>query len=170
MLEENKDKLITSEEASAALDLRRDYHYGRGVPAEEDKVHLRDYWRIVRRRLWVPMSAVFVIGTITTILMIKSPNIYEGKTTIQIDRERSAVDYKEVGFLGDDSQYINTQLQILRLEDTAYGVAKALDLAHNKKFTPQDKAQENQDAPKLQITAGETDEKLDKLKLQREIK
>src|SRR6185436_15938369 len=96
MQEENKDKFLAPiSNPTSALDLRRDYHYGHGTPVEEEKSHLRDYWRIVRRRLWVPLSAVFVIGTLATVLMIRSPLIYEGKATLKIDRERSVLDVKE---------------------------------------------------------------------------
>src|SRR5438552_6671801 len=112
MQEENRDRLLAPIDNSTALDLRRDYHYGHGLPIEAERSHLRDYWRIVRRRLWVPLSVVFVVGTLTTILMLRSPLIYQGETTIQIDRERSVLDVKEPTLLGDDSQYINTELRI----------------------------------------------------------
>ena len=45
MQEEAKNKLMTAEEAANLLDLKRDYVYGRGVAADRDETHLRDYWR-----------------------------------------------------------------------------------------------------------------------------
>ena len=170
MQEENKNKLMAPTDTNVALDLRRDYHYGRGGPVEEEQIHLRDYWRIVRRRLWVPISAVFIVGTLTTIIMMRAPSIYEGRTTIQIDKERSALDLKEPTLLGDDSQYINTQLQILRFPETAYGVAKALDLANNKKFNPPDATQSNPEPQTIQIATGESDKRADMNRLEGQIK
>ncbi|MFN7624087.1 MAG: hypothetical protein ACK5RS_13170, partial [Acidobacteriota bacterium] len=81
MQEENKVKLVTIEEATAALDARREagtYGYGRGQASGVEQVHLRDYWRIIRRRLWIPISVVLIIVTLTTIYNLRLPSIDEG--------------------------------------------------------------------------------------------
>src|SRR5689334_13208870 len=78
MHEENKTKLMTPEEAATLMDLRRDYVYGRGVAVENDETHLRDYWRIVRRRLWIPIGVVIVTVTLATIYNLRLPSVYEG--------------------------------------------------------------------------------------------
>ena len=167
MLEENKDKLIPAADATAALDLRRDYHYGRGLPAEGEDTHLRDYWRVVRRRLWVPISVVFVTVTLTTIYMLRVPSIYQGETTIQIDQPDSSVfNLKELRInVGDDGQDINTQLRNLRSPTIAYRVIKALDLEHNGKFLG---AEPSPDQPQtLRVTRGESDLRIDRAEMER---
>jgi capsular exopolysaccharide synthesis family protein len=142
MQEEAKTKLMTVEEAAAALDTRRDYRdyrdyrYGRGGTIENEDTHLRDYWRIVRRRLWIPITVVAVVVTLTTLYMLRSPSIYEGKTTVQIDREERVVNLKDVSInMGsEDANYLNTELRNLQSPRIAYLVAKAIDLEHNPDF------------------------------------
>src|SRR5215831_13471098 len=133
MHEETKNKLMTVEEAANLLDLKRDYVYGRGVAVDREETHLRDYWRIVRRRLWVPISVVVVTVTLATIYNLRSPSIYEGVTKIEIQREDSGVALKDfqINVAGtDDSQYINTKLHVLRSSKVAYFVGQTLDLDH----------------------------------------
>src|SRR5678816_4875449 len=95
--EEAKTRLMTIDEAAAQLDVRREphYHYGRGGTVNVEEAHLRDYWRIIRRRLWVPITVVAVVVTLTTLYMLRSPSIYEGKTTVQIDPQNQVVDFKD---------------------------------------------------------------------------
>jgi uncharacterized protein involved in exopolysaccharide biosynthesis len=134
---DENNKLVESLSAPNAMDLRREgYPQSYGMQGES-KVHLRDYWRIVRRRLWIPISVVFLVVTLTTIYMLRSPSIYEGQTTIQIDREDTASlnVNKEFNIVGpEDSQYLNTQLKNLQSPTMAYKVAKILDLEHNPTF------------------------------------
>jgi len=168
MQEETKTKLMTAEEAANFLDLKRDYVYGRGVTVEREETHLRDYWRIVRRRLWVPISAVVLAVTVAAIYNLRSPSIYEGVTRIEILREDRVVDLKDfqinVGG-GDDSQYINTKLKALQSPKIAYSVAKTLDLEHNSIFAPGLARPLNSPSEDLGVTDGETDLRVEMDKL-----
>ncbi|MGE0132680.1 MAG: GumC family protein [Blastocatellales bacterium] len=159
MHEETKNKLMTVEEAANLLDLKRDYVYGRGVAVDREETHLRDYWRIIRRRLWVPVSVVVVAVTLATIYNLSLPNIYEGVTRIEIQREDRLVDLK--GFqinmgASDDSQYVNTKLKTLQSPKVAYGVVKALNLEYNSEFLP-GHARSPNSAENLDVTDGEAD-------------
>ena len=171
MHEENKNKLITAEEAAALMDLRRDYVYGRGVTVETEHTHLRDYWRIIRRRLWVPVSVVIVIVTLATIYNLRLPDIYEGVTQVMLEREDRVVNLKDLQVNmsgGDDAQYINTQLKIMQSPEVAFLVAKALDLEHNSNFIPgyRPAKKNGQTTDALDITNGETDDQADKQRLE----
>lgn len=175
MQEENRNnKLMTVDEAAAALDmLRRDYGYGRGGAAETEETHLRDYWRIIRRRLWVPLSVVILSVTLTTIYNFRLPSIYEGVTKIEVEREDRVVNLKDLQINvggGDDTAYINTQLKILQSPRIAYLVVKALDLEHNRAFLPEkNNASARAQAPgQLAISNGESDEKLEMQQLLRQ--
>ncbi len=162
MQEETKNKMMTAEEAAALLDMRRDYVYGRGVTSETEETHLRDYWRIIRRRLWVPISIVILSVTLAAIYNLRLPNIYEGITEIELEREDRVVNVKDLQINmagGDDSQYINTQLKIMQSPRVAYLVAKSLDLEHNSDFLPGFRpANQNSQASTLNVTNGESDE------------
>jgi uncharacterized protein involved in exopolysaccharide biosynthesis/Mrp family chromosome partitioning ATPase len=137
MQEENKERLLTAVPGAQALDLRRDYHYSRSGTAEGEETHLRDYWRIVRRRWWAPIGAILIVVPFVLAYNLKAPAIYEGMTTIQIDQEdRSVINLKELNInMGDDSQYLNTQLTNLKLPKVAYRVIKELGLDGDPTFT-----------------------------------
>lgn len=159
MHEETKNKLMTVEEAANLLDLKRDYVYGRGVAVDREETHLRDYWRIVRRRLWIPVSVVVLTVTLAAIYNLSLPDIYEGVTRIEIQREDRLVDLKgfQINMGGaDDSQYINTKLKLLQSPKVAYHVVKALDLEHNSEFLPS-LARPLNSAENLDVADGETD-------------
>ncbi len=174
MQEENRNKLMTVDDAAAAMDLlRREtnhdyrYGYGRGTQVESDETHLRDYWRVIRRRLWVPISVVILAVTLTAIYNLRLPSIYEGVTKIEIEHEDRIANVKDLQINlggGDDSQYINTQLKILQSPKIAYLAVKALDLEHNNTFLPQSK-EKAQATGKLEISNGESDEKAEMQRL-----
>lgn len=148
---------MTAEEAATLLDLKRDYTYGRNVTTERDETHLRDYWRIVRRRLWIPISVLLIVTTLAAIYNLRLPDIYEGVTEIVLEREDRVVNLKDVQINmggGDDAQYINTQLKIMQSPKVAYLVAKTLDLEHNSDFAPTSQTGQNA----LEISNGENDE------------
>ena len=137
--EERNNKLMTADDAAAQLDLlRRDYGYGRGGAHEPDETHLRDYWRAIRRRLWIPITVVILAVTLTTIYNLRLPSIFEGETRIEIANKDRVVNLKDVqlNLGGDDSAYLATQLKILESPKIAYRVAKALELDRNNTFMP----------------------------------
>ncbi|MGH9798950.1 MAG: GumC family protein, partial [Blastocatellia bacterium] len=154
----------------ALMDMRRDYVYGRGVTTETEETHLRDYWRTIRRRLWVPISIVIVSVTLAAIYNLRLPDIYEGVTEIELEREDRVVNVKDLQINmagGDDSQYINTQLKIMQSPRVAYVVAKSLDLEHNSDFLPGFRpASQNSQASMLDVTNGESDEQAEMQRLE----
>ncbi|MBS1808071.1 MAG: polysaccharide biosynthesis tyrosine autokinase [Acidobacteria bacterium] len=162
---EENTKLTESLSTTNSIDLRRDGYPQSYGAQSETKVHLRDYWRIVRRRLWVPISVVLIVVTLTTIYMLRSPSIFEGQTTLQIDREDTASlnVNKEFNIVGpEDSQYLNTQLKNLQSPTIAYKVAKVLDLEHNPKFFT-NKAKDT--VSETVVTSGGDDQQADRERL-----
>jgi polysaccharide biosynthesis transport protein len=167
---ENKTKLIPVEEAAATLDRTRDYSYGRGPATEsEGKVHLRDYWRIVRRRLWLPLSIVFVTVTLTTIYNLRLVSIYEGVSQIEVNQEDRLVNLNDMQLnmaSGNDTQFINTQLKILQSPRIAMLVAKSLDLEHNNEFNPGMARPLSPQPESYELSSGESDEQAEMQRLE----
>ncbi len=161
MQEESKTKLMTAEEAAAALDFRRDYGYGRTLSNEsEGTTHLRDYWRIIRRRLWIPLSVVILTVTLATIYNLRLPSIYEGVSKLEIEREDRVVTIQQMQISAggsDDNQYINTQMKILQSPKIAHMVAKSLDLEHNNEYLPGMARPFNSQNESLEVSNGESD-------------
>ncbi|MCI0664615.1 MAG: polysaccharide biosynthesis tyrosine autokinase [Acidobacteria bacterium] len=170
MQEENKTKLIPVEEVAAALDRTRDYSYGRVPPPESvGKIHLRDYWRIVRRRLWIPLSIVFVTVTLSTIYNLRLPSIYEGVSQIEVNQEDRIVNLNDMQLnmgSGNDTQFINTQLKILQSPRIALVVAKSLDLEHNSEFIPGMARPLSTQAESYVLSNGESDEQAEMQRLE----
>jgi capsular exopolysaccharide synthesis family protein len=166
MQDEAKTKLVSVEDAAAALDLRRDYRYAPGGGTTTEETHLRDYWRVIRRRLWVPIAVVAVTVTLTTLYMLRSPSIYEGKTTVQIDQEDRVVNFKDfsINVGNEDANYINTQLRNLQSQKIAYLVARTLDLEHNPAFLGGKLIAGVR--PVLQVAQGDTDEQAEMVRLE----
>lgn len=115
------------------------YTYDNG---DEQVVHLLDYWRIVRKHLWLIIGISLIIPTLVAIYLVRRPDIYEAKARIQVDLENSN---RLLGGMsknsplvlnneGNDPAYFNTQLQILTGPGLLRRVAKNLDLEHNQDF------------------------------------
>lgn len=114
--------------------------YGYGLdPAGEGEVHLLDYWRAVRKRLWLVIGMAALITAMATIYVARKPDVYEAASRVQVDLENNPMYagkttpyiYSPV----NDPAYFNTQLQILTSPGLLRRVVKTLDLEHNEAFT-----------------------------------
>ena len=114
----------------------RSYNYGVD-PNAESEVHLLDYWRAVRKRLWLVISVVVLITTISVIHVARKPDIYQASARVQVGLENNAdLVGKTPYYFGptNDPVYFNTQLQILGSPGLMRRVVKTLDLEHNPDF------------------------------------
>src|SRR5829696_7142371 len=57
-----------------------------------DGMQLMDYWRAIRKRLWLVIGVVVLITTATAIYMSRRPNIYQARAQVQVDLEQSNPD------------------------------------------------------------------------------
>jgi capsular exopolysaccharide synthesis family protein len=116
---------------------RAPYGYGQD-PAGEGEVHLLDYWRAVRKRLWLVLGVAALITALATIYVARKPDVYEASARVQVDTENNPMYagkttpyiYSPV----NDPAYFNTQLQILTSPGLLRRVVKTLDLEHNQAF------------------------------------
>jgi succinoglycan biosynthesis transport protein ExoP len=120
--------------------------YGYGVDGEaESDVNLLDYWRAVRKRLWLVLGVAALITTLATIYVARKPDVYEASSRVQVDLENNPMYagkttpyiYSPV----NDPAYFNTQLQILTSPGLLRRVVKTLDLEHNQGFLRPQSAQ-----------------------------
>lgn len=107
-----------------------------GVESEADgKIRLLDYWRSVRKRLWMIAGIAALVTMLTTIYMARKPDIFQAQALVQIDQEdmnpalsgatknSSVVVNSQV----NDPAYFNTQLRILTSPGLLRRVVKTLD-------------------------------------------
>lgn len=113
------------------------YNYGVD-PNAENEVHLLDYWRAIRKRLWLVISVVALITMLSVIYVARKPDIYAADARVQVDLENTAalVGRTTPFVFGptNDPVYFNTQLQILVSPGLMRRVVKTLDLEHNPDF------------------------------------
>lgn len=132
-------------------------------PGSEESVHLLDYWRSIRKRLWLVLGITVLITSLTAIYMSRKPDIYEAQARVQVDLERvnPGLGVKDsqviVNNSSNDPAYFNTQLQILTGPGLLRRVAKTLDLENNKEFlkTPTEKSRSTTQSILRMIGLGE---------------
>src|SRR5687768_4143702 len=106
----------------------------------EGEMHLRDYWRTIRRRLSLIIGLTLIVGMIVTLRQARQPDIYQACARVQVDSESfsPALGASKGGsyFVDNymDPEYFNTQVQILSSPTLLRRVARTLDLEHNQTF------------------------------------
>ncbi len=64
---------------------------------KEEEIHLRDYVRVMLRRVWIVIISLIIPVTTVTIFTIKAAPIYQTTTQVMIVRENpNVVSFKEV--------------------------------------------------------------------------
>lgn len=112
------------------------YNYGVD-PNAETEVHLLDYWRAVRKRLWLVISIVVLVTMLSLIYTARKPDIYQAGARVQVDLENTGALVGKTPYVfgpTNDPVYFNTQLQILVSPGLMRRVVKTLDLEHNPDF------------------------------------
>src|SRR6185436_19770756 len=136
-------EIIRREPGSTAVDRPVDlngnpHSYNYGVdPNSESQVHLLDYWRAIRKRLWLVISIVMLITMLAVVYVARKPDIYQASSRVQVDLENNAALIGKSPYLfgpSNDPVYFNTQLQILISPGLMRRVVKSLDLEHNPNF------------------------------------
>lgn len=137
------NELIRKEPATTTVSRPADsngipHSYNDGVdPSAESEIHLLDYWRAVRKRLWLVISIVILITTLAVVYVARKPDIYQATSRVQVDLENSAALLGKTPYVfgpANDPVYFNTQLQILTSPGLMRRVVKSLDLEHNPDF------------------------------------
>lgn len=107
----------------------------------EGEMHLRDYWRSIRKRLWLIIGLALIVSTIAALRQAKEPDVYQARARVQVDTESySPAMGASTGnsYFPDNSymdpEYFNTQVQILTSPTLLRRLVKTLDLEHNRTF------------------------------------
>src|SRR6185503_9823822 len=96
---------------------RNPHSYNYGVdPNAETQVHLLDYWRAVRKRLWLVIGMIVLVTILTILYVARTPDIYQASARVQVSLENNAELVGKSPYVfgpTNDPVYFNTQLQIL---------------------------------------------------------
>src|ERR1041384_1371914 len=119
------------------------YNYGVD-PNADNEVHLLDYWRAIRKRLWLVAGIVALVTMLSVVYVARKPDVYEAQSRVQVDLEETGNlvnNQRPLYGPTDDPIYFNTQLQILVSPGLMRRVVRTLDLEHNPDFFKGDPAQ-----------------------------
>ena len=138
-----RTELIKPETEPAEIEKPQDFArnphtYNYGVdPNAETEVHLLDYWRAVRKRLWLVVSMVVLVTMLSILYVARKPDIYQATARVQVNLENNGELVGKSPYVfgpTNDPIYFNTQLQILVSPGLMRRVVKTLDLEHNPNF------------------------------------
>ncbi len=119
------------------------YNYGVD-PNAENEVNLLDYWRAVRKRLWLVISIVVLVTVLSIVYVARKPDVFQAQARVQVDLENNTQLLGKTPYFynsDNDPVYFNTQLQILVSRGLMRRVVRTLDLEHNPDFFKGDPAQ-----------------------------
>jgi capsular exopolysaccharide synthesis family protein len=94
------------------------YGYGYNYGQAEQKIHLRELWRTVRKRKWLILTIVFVVTTLVTVEMYRTKNSYQASTLVEIGKDTNRLGSPGSVF-GDDYDpfyMINLKTKILMIK------------------------------------------------------
>ena len=106
--------------------------------AVAEEVHLRDYIRVLAKRKWLVITAFVLIVASTALFTFTADPVFEATAKIVIEKENPNVVSIEEVFALDaaDSDYSQTQFEILQSRTVARKVIERLDLGNSEEFNP----------------------------------
>jgi len=107
-----------------------------GADSNTDGIHLRELWRIVRKRKWLISLIALVATILLTIEVHRTPSIYQAQADILVGKESSTVvQTKDQVIQIDDSDNLNTNKIIIKSGPLLEDVVVNLGLDQNPKFS-----------------------------------
>lgn len=109
----------------------------REVTAREG-FQMLDYWRAIRKRLWLVLGIAVLMTTLAAIYMARKPDVFRAQAVVQVDNEQNNPDLvtsdRQRPISNPDPSYFNTQLQLLWSESLLRRAVKEHNLDQNKDF------------------------------------
>ncbi|HST21571.1 MAG TPA: Wzz/FepE/Etk N-terminal domain-containing protein, partial [Blastocatellia bacterium] len=131
--------IIARETAGIRSHYPSSYGYGDGYGSGEQKIHLRELWRTVRKRKWLIVTIVFVITTLVTIEMYRTKDIFQASTMIEVGKDTSRLGSPGGNIFGDDYDpfyMVNMKTKMLMVKSHALLESVVVDnrLDQNPRF------------------------------------
>lgn len=107
-------------------------------PYVADGFQILDYWRAIRKRLWLVVGISVLVTTLVAIYMARKPNIYHAQAIVQVDLEQTNPDLvtsdRQRPLPNPDPSYFNTQLQLIGSDALLRRVIKEHNLDTSKEL------------------------------------
>src|ERR1039458_3063951 len=110
------------------------------APLPTEGFLLREYGRILKKRMWVVISTWLIIATLATVYTLHMTPVYDATGRIEVNRENSLnLGFKDSDQAGaeyyeDFNVTLETQVRILQSDAIAFQVIKNLKLNNNPAF------------------------------------
>lgn len=106
---------------------------------QQNEIHLRDYWRVLSKRLDVALTVFFVVVVVAGVYAYTATPVYKGTTQLLFEVERNqSLNFAEGGAafiqMKDPTEYFNTQKGIISSRAFADRVVRKLQLDRNPYF------------------------------------
>lgn len=113
-----------------------DYGYTNyGGDLNNNGIHLRELWRIVRKRKWLVSMIVGMATILLTIEVHRTPSIYQAHTDILVGKDASTVvQARDQVIQIEDSENLNTNKYIIKSSPLLEDVVVTLGLDQNPRF------------------------------------
>lgn len=135
----NNDKtaLIKNVAPSQASNNGGNYGYGQYGGGEATQgIHLREVWRIIRKRRWLIFLIAFFATILLTIEVHRAPSIYRAEGVIEAAKDRATLIKSDDNSIAVDSnENINTLTIIFKSRPLLEDIVVLLNLDRNPKFT-----------------------------------
>ncbi len=114
------------------------YGYGYGTGADDQKIHLRELWRTVRKRKWLIATITVIITTLVTIDMYRTKNTFQASALIEIGKDMTTLG-RPGSIYGDDYDpfymvNIKTKMLMVKSHSLLEAVVTEKHLDQNPRF------------------------------------
>jgi capsular exopolysaccharide synthesis family protein len=116
------------------------YGYGYGYAnAEDEGMHLRDVWRIIRKRKWLIVSLTLVVTTVVAVQMYRTQSTYQASMLVEVEKAApSATKTGDIIVQDNDLDSLKTKMLMVKSQPLLEDVVKRLRLDQNQKFLRKD--------------------------------
>src|ERR1700683_4858558 len=125
-LEDGISQLATQGNRGGLVNVQEAY----ALPPREPNIG--DYWRILLKRKWTVISAIFLVITVAAIASWRWPKSYDSTSRIAISHQiPNILDFKDAnhsGVSGDEELSIDTEVKILQSDSLALQVIRNMSL------------------------------------------
>ncbi|HYL99581.1 MAG TPA: exopolysaccharide transport family protein, partial [Blastocatellia bacterium] len=114
---------------------RASYGYGYGYAAQDEEMHLRDMWRIVRKRKWLVISVTVIVTTVVAIQMVRTRSIYQAYALVEVEKSApTATKSGEMILQDNDLDSLKTKILAVKTQPVLQDVVKSLGLDRDPRF------------------------------------
>ena len=109
-------------------------------PSLSELLHLREYWKTVRKRIWTFINFFVILVIAVTVFSVTQDRVYEANVSLQIDAVTPRYTrFQDVNSLGtghylSDQEYYSTQHAKLRSRSLALEVLRRTDTSPDERF------------------------------------